>query len=209
MLPHGYELPAALLLMLGGAISCFAGYRLFRAVLGVYGFILGAMLASSMMGVSNTIGMIVAAIVGGIAGAVILMFAYYVGIALVGAGLGALVTHLAWSALRPSADPPAVLVIAVAIVGAVIAMVLQRYVIIIGTAFGGAWTMLLGLGAAITAQAGGHPQIVDIGKDAVLKDPWIFYPLAPVPNAPWVPFAWVALGVVGTAVQLGLTAKKR
>ena len=35
----------------------------------IYGFILGAMLASSMMGVSNTIGMIVAALVGGIAGA--------------------------------------------------------------------------------------------------------------------------------------------
>jgi hypothetical protein len=209
MLPHGYELPAALLLMLGGALSCFAGYRMFRAVLGLYGFILGAMLASSMMGVSNTIGMIVAAVVGGIAGALILMFAYFLGIALVGAALGALLTHLAWSAFRPSLDPPALVVIAVSIFGALVAMLLQRYVIIIGTAFGGAWTMLLGLGAAISAQAGGHPQIVNVGKDAVLKDPWIFYPLTPLPNAQWVPLAWVALGVVGTAVQLAVTAKKK
>ena len=50
MLPHSYELPAAILLVLGGALSCFAGYRLFKIVLGIYGFILGAMLASSMMG---------------------------------------------------------------------------------------------------------------------------------------------------------------
>ena len=86
-----------MLLVLGGALACFAGYRLFRIVLAIYGFILGAMLASSMMGVSNTIGMIVAALVGGIAGALILVFAYFVGIALVGAGLGALVAHVGWS----------------------------------------------------------------------------------------------------------------
>ena len=34
MLPPSYELPAAILLVLGGALSCFAGYRLFRIVLG-------------------------------------------------------------------------------------------------------------------------------------------------------------------------------
>ena len=46
MLPHSYQLPAAILLVLGGALSCFAGYRLFKIVLGIYGFVLGAMLAS-------------------------------------------------------------------------------------------------------------------------------------------------------------------
>src|SRR6202040_1836869 len=71
MLPHSYELPAAILLVLGGALSCFAGYRLFRVVLAIYGFILGAMLASSMMGISNTAGMILAALLGGITGALI------------------------------------------------------------------------------------------------------------------------------------------
>ncbi|PYR43268.1 MAG: hypothetical protein DMF93_03600, partial [Acidobacteria bacterium] len=88
MLPHPYELPAAVLLVLGGALSCFAGYRLFKVVLGIYGFILGAMLASSMMAASNTLGMIVSAVVGGLAGALLLVFAYFIGIALVGAGLG-------------------------------------------------------------------------------------------------------------------------
>ena len=50
MLPHSYQLPVAALIVLGGAVSCFAGYRLFRIVLGIYGFVLGAMLASSVMG---------------------------------------------------------------------------------------------------------------------------------------------------------------
>src|ERR1700730_2439292 len=117
MLPQGYELPAALLLIVGGSVSCFAGYRLFRIVLGIYGFILGAMLASSMTGVTNTIGMIVAAIVGGFLGALILVFAYFVGIALVGAGLGALVAHLVWNQVS-RIEPPALVVVGVSVVGA-------------------------------------------------------------------------------------------
>ena len=39
MLPQAYELPAAIVLVLGGALSCFAGYRLFKVVLALYGFI--------------------------------------------------------------------------------------------------------------------------------------------------------------------------
>jgi len=143
MLPHSYELPAAILLVLGGALSCFAGYRLFKIVLGIYGFILGALLASSMMGVSNTTGMIVAALVGGICGALLLMFAYFIGIALVGAGLGALVAHVGWGYVG-AGDPPALVVILLSVLGSIGAMLLQRYVIIVATAFGGAWTVIVG-----------------------------------------------------------------
>jgi len=212
MLPHSYALPAALLLMLGGALTCFAGYRLFRVVLGIYGFILGALMASSIMGITNTVGMILAAIVGGIAGAVVLVFAYFVAIALVGAGLGALVVHLGWSAYRPSSDPPALLVIGVAIIGAVVAMILQRYVIIIGTAFAGAWTLLVGAIAAVSYRAADPNATRAVGalaRQATIGDVWILYPLTPAPGERWVPLAWVALGVVGTVVQLGLTARRR
>ena len=62
------------------------------------------------MGASNTTGMIAAALAGGIVGALILVFAYFIGIALVGAGLGALVAHFGWSYVRPG-DPPALAVI--------------------------------------------------------------------------------------------------
>ena len=40
VLPATYQLPAAGILVLGGLLACFAGYRLFRVVLGVYGFII-------------------------------------------------------------------------------------------------------------------------------------------------------------------------
>jgi uncharacterized protein DUF4203 len=200
MLPTCYELPAALLLVVGGAVACFAGYRLFRIVLAIYGFILGAMLASSMMGVSNTTGMIVAAMVGGIAGALLLVFAYFIGIALVGAGLGALVAHAGWGYVRPG-EPPALAVIALAVLGAIGAMLLQRYVIVVATAFGGAWTMIVG-GLAVAGDRGA-------ARAAAAGDVWILYPLTPAPGQRWVPIAWIALGLIGLGVQLGITGRKR
>jgi recombination protein RecR len=89
VLPATFELPAAIVLVFAGAVACFAGYRLFRVVLAIYEFILGAMLASSVMGISNQGGMIVAArSVGGILGALLFTFAYYACIGLIGAGMG-------------------------------------------------------------------------------------------------------------------------
>jgi hypothetical protein len=201
MLPHSYELPAAILLVLGGALSCFAGYRLFKIVLGIYGFVLGAMLASSTMGVTNGTGMIVASLVGGVCGALLLMFAYFVGIALVGAGLGALVAHVAWSTLGRSGDPPAVAVVVLSVMGSIGAMFLQRYVIVVATAFGGAWTVIVG-GLAVAGDRGA-------ARAATAGDVWILYPLSPAPGQKWVPVVWVALGLIGTAVQLITTGRKK
>ena len=53
MLPVTYQFPAAIALVLGGLISCFFGYRLFKFVLGIFGFILGALAASSIWGRSD------------------------------------------------------------------------------------------------------------------------------------------------------------
>lgn len=201
MLPQSYELPAAILLVLGGALSCFAGYRLFKIVLGIYGFVLGAMLASSAMGVTNTTGMIVASLVGGVCGALLLMFAYFIGIALVGAGLGALIAHVAWSSVGKGGDPPVVAVVVLSILGSVCAMFLKRYVIVVATAFGGAWTVIVG-GLAVSGDRGA-------ARAASAGDVWILYPMSPAPGQRWVPVAWIVLGLIGTGVQLGTTGRKR
>jgi hypothetical protein len=200
MLPHSYEFPAAILLVLGGTLACLAGYRLFKLVLGIYGFIFGAMLASSMMGGSNTTGMIVAAIGGGLAGALLLMFAYFIGIALVGAGLGAFVAHVGWGYIG-SGDPPPALVIVLSIFGSIGAMLLQRYVIVVTTAFGGAWTVIVG-GLAIGGDRGA-------ARAAAAGDVWILYPMTPAQGQRWVPVAWIALGLIGTGVQLSITGRRK
>jgi hypothetical protein len=199
MLPQSYDLFAAGVLVAAGAVACFAGYRLFRIVLGIFGFIIGAMLASSMMGISNTAGMLVAALAGGVLGAVVLMFGYFAGIALVGAGTGALIAHLVWGHVRPG-DPPVGVVIALAIGGAIASMFVQRYVIVAATAFVGAWTLLVGA-LAVAGDRGASG-----GKLA--SDVWILYPTTPSPGHEWMPIAWVVIGVIGMAVQLGITGKR-
>ena len=203
MLPHGYELPAAIFLLVSGALTCFAGYRLFRVVLAIYGFILGAMLASSIVGVRTRSGWWWRLSPAAWSARLILVLAYFIGIALVGAGLGALITHVIWSQIA-NEDPAALAIALASTAGAITAMILQRYVIVVSTAFAGAWTILVGA-LAIAGDLANRSTV----HAAPAADPWILYPLSPAPGQRWVPVAWVVLGVIGTAVQLGITAKKR
>ena len=199
MLPATYQLPAAIVLILGGAVACFFGYRLFRIVLALFGFILGAFAASSVFGASDTGPMLVAALVGGLVGAGILFAAYFVGVALVGAALGATIANVAFSA--SDRDPHFLVVVFLAIAGAAASMYLQRYFIIVGTSFGGAWTLIVGAMALVgdrTAMAA-----------AAANDVWVVYPLDPAPGRAWVPYAWLALSAVGCWVQLGFTGGER
>src|SRR5262245_49149659 len=123
MLPASYQLPAAIVLLLGGTVACFFGYRMFRLVLTISGFILGAFAASSLMAPSNTSGMLISAVLGGLAGAGLLFAAYFVGVALLGAGLGAFAAHLAFSA--SGQDPHFLVIVFCAVAGAVLSMYLQ------------------------------------------------------------------------------------
>lgn len=197
MLPATFQTPAAIILLGGGLLSCFAGYRVFRIVLGIYGFILGALLASSAMGTDNTLYMVGAAVLGGVIGALILILAYFVGVALIGAGIGALAANLVGAWL--GREPNVFVVIVLAIIGALGALALQRYVIITATGFGGAWTAVVGA----LALAGDRTA----NQAAARNDVWLAYPLNPAPGQRWVIFAWLALGLVGVIVQLTVTAR--
>ena len=199
MLPASYQLPAAAMLLAGGVISCFFGYRLFRTVLAIFGFVLGGMLASSVFGVSNTTMMLVAWVLGGLVGAFILIFAYFLGVALAGAAIGAAVANVMFS--MGNRDPRALIVILFSITGAIAAMYLQRYFIIVFTAFGGAWTMIVGAMALV----GDRTAL----KAATSGDVWVAYPLNPAPGQRWVPIVWIVLSLIGAAVQVGITGGEK
>jgi hypothetical protein len=199
MLPASYQMPAAALLLLGGTISCFLGYRLFRTVLAIFGFIVGGMLASSLFGVSNTTMMLAAWVVGGLIGAFILIFAYFLGVALAGAAIGAAVANLLFSI--GNRDPRVVVVVLCSVAGAIASMYLQRYFIIVFTAFGGAWTMIVGAMALV----GNRTAL----KAAASGDVWVAYPLNPAPGQQWVVFVWILLSLLGAGVQLGITGGEK
>jgi hypothetical protein len=199
MLPASFQTPVAILLVLGGLLSCFAGYRVFRIVLGIYGFFIGALLASSVMGTEQTMWMIIAALGGGIVGALILIAAYFVGVALIGAGFGAAAANLIWAGL--GSEPHLAVVVGLSILGAIVSLWLQRYVIIVATAFGGAWTTIVGaLGLAGNRAA---------GEVAAARDVWLVYPLSPAPGQRWVIVVWLALGIAGVIAQLAFFAPKK
>jgi hypothetical protein len=103
-------------------------------------------------------------------------------------------------------DPPPAAVIVLAIVGAIGAMVMQRYVIILGTAFGGAWTLIVGGLALINREAArsGATNAAGVGGGV-----WILYPTTPTLSQQWLTIGWIVLGVTGTIVQLSVTGQKR
>ena len=196
MLPASFQAPAAIILLIGGLLACFAGYRIFRTVLGIYGFILGALLASNIVGGEQSGAMMLAAAIGGgLVGALLLIGAYFVGVALIGAGLGAGAANLLWAGM--GREPHIAVVIVLAIIGALAALRLQRYVIVLATAFGGAQTVVVGAAALMGNRAAAATAVRAI---------YTVYPLNPIPETTLDAVAAAVLGIAGVVVQLMITA---
>jgi hypothetical protein len=198
MLPETLHVPAAVLFLVGGVLSCFLGQRTFRIVLGLYGFVVGVLVAGSLIGPADTTRDLLVLIGGGVGGAVALVLAYFIGVALIGAAFAALAVHAV--AAQFGSEPPAMLVIACTIAGALIALSVQRYVIVVGTAFGGAWLLVMGALGLWHRES-----VTGLGTAA---SGWQAYPLRPAPGESWVLILWLLLAVAGLVAQLRLSAPR-
>ena len=197
MIPGNYAVPAAVILVISGAVACFGGYRLFRIVLGIYGFILGAMITSSVMGTSSTFALVLAAGVGGLIGAGLMIAAYFVGIGLIGAALASLAVHMVWRVI--GGDPPTLLLVIMAVLGALGALSVARYVAVIGTALAGSWTLIVGA----LALSGRKFNSLPVTSENI----WVVYGAGPLPGNWWVIGGWVALALAGVVVQMTTTSR--
>jgi hypothetical protein len=197
MLPASFATPTAAVLALGGLLACFAGYRLFRFVLGLYGFFLGAVIATSLMGTSGVWAHAVAAIAGGVVGALLMIAAYFMGVGLIGAGLAALLVNVVWRFI--GGQPPTWLLVTLCVIGALAALSVVRHVIIFGTAIAGSWTLIVGV-LALLGDSGAL-------RAASAGDVWILYPIDPLPGRWWHTAVWVGLSIAGVVVQLATTGK--
>ncbi|HXT68198.1 MAG TPA: DUF4203 domain-containing protein [Vicinamibacterales bacterium] len=198
MIPAPYTTTAAALFALGGLVTCFAGYRLFRFVLGLYGFFLGWMVGTALIDANNGAVMhLMAGLGGGVVGAIVMVFAYFVGVGLIGAGLAAMALNFVWRAF--SADPPTLILVVVCVIGAVVALNVQRWVVIFGTALAGAWTALVGL----TALFGDGAAL----KAASAPNVWVVYPTNLMPGGWMLTAAWFVLAIVGVFVQMSTSSK--
>ena len=193
MFPDTFYMPVAIILLGGGFLACFLGYRLFRFILLGYGLVTGVVLVSQLnLNFPETWMVITATIIGGLIGAALFLAVYFVGVAVAGAGLGVLAVHLVWT--QRSDDPHLLVIILMAIVGVFLAMVFQRYVIILVTSFTGA---LLSLVAVIALL--GHVNITEaeVRTLEVLKR---------ISEERAVLFAWLVLSLLGVFVQLRKTS---
>ena len=197
MLPESFQLPVAIILLGGGLLACFLGYRLFRFVLAVYGLVAGAVVTLQFIGSVEPWVLVAAVVVGALAGALAFLAVYFIGVAIVGAGLGALIVNVIWT--QRADDPHVLVVILFAIVGAFGALLFQRYVIIVSTAFAGAWTSIVG-GLALMGDA---EAIAAVGT----LSGWVSFPLDRAATQRGVLVAWLAVGLLGVAVQLIKTGR--
>jgi hypothetical protein len=182
-----FSVPVGLVAVLLGLANCFFGYRIFKFLLGVVGFILGAA-AGAVLGASigdgGQLAILLGGLIGGIVGAGLLVALYILGVFLFGASAGAMLLGVIGTALNLEL-PPVVIIVGAVIVG-IIAVVLQKVVIILATAISGAWTAVVG-GSALLA-----------GRVLELDQFWSSLPW----GESWVPLiVWFILAIAGAIVQ--------
>jgi hypothetical protein len=199
MLPETYHLPALVLLVVGGFLACFFGYKLFRFVLGLYGFIVGAFVGVWLTTGDSTGVQVAAAIGGGLLGALLLWAVYFLAVAVIGAGLGALLAQTIFVSL--ARDPYIVVTVLFAVIGAVGAIIFQRYLIIVVTALGGAWTLVAGVMALVGDER---------ARTAIVTgEAWLAYPMHVALEQRGVMVAWGLLSLAGVLVQLQQSSRRR
>ena len=170
-----------------GCIQCFFGFRIFKFILGLAGFLIGGLLAGAAgyaISQEETVALL-SALVGGVIGSVLMFALYVIGVFLMGALLGG-VLGVVLAAAAQSEPEPAVLLI-LAIIGGGLAVVFQKVMIIVSTGFGGAWNVVAGIAYFTT----GNMATGDIGQ-LIRSGGGQLYAML---------LCWIALGLVGVIVQ--------
>lgn len=121
-----------------GILECFFGYRVFRIVLMILGFLIGAGLAVTFLHSDQTIVMILIAVVGGLIGAFIFSFLYFVGTFVAGLLFGAAVGIVLAQTVHLSPTATTIAIVIGAVLGGLLGFILAKYVIMLSTAFTGA-----------------------------------------------------------------------
>jgi len=171
------------------------GYRIVKITLGITGFIVG-MTGGWALGLSlapgNNAIALVCSLVGGVIGAALCVWLFFLGIFLLGASTGAIAGAALFSIGASETQP--ILLILLAILFGLIALVLQKFMIIVSTSFGGSYLIIAGVLHFLT----GVPNV---------SPPW-FNHLQPgsagILDYVAVAF-WLILGIAGMSFQYKAT----
>lgn len=150
-----------------GAWYCFLGYKTLKFIIGLTGFIIAGGVAGLLIHWAtdgHTISMIVATLIGGISGAFALFFLFRVGVFSLGLLGATLIAHNAMMDRPESWAPLAVL--GLGVIGGLIALLVERPVMILTTSVLGSWLIVSG-GAYFFS---GSPGITDLAQAFTIKE---------------------------------------
>ena len=175
-----------------GMLCCFWGYRAFKIVLGIVGFAagayFGAIIAAHFTGGFGAIA-IIAGVIGGLIGGSLIVAVYYLGVFVLGALGGWVIYTMITGAV--GYGPHIVLLILLALLGGILALFFQKFIIIVSTAFFGSWLIVSG-GFSLLGSGFGPLDL-------------FYYPerlLRPVGGLNTIiVICWVALGIAGSIFQ--------
>ncbi|UCF38575.1 MAG: DUF4203 domain-containing protein [Acidobacteriota bacterium] len=180
---------AAVVLLVAGLILCFGGYKFFRALLTLVGFVAGLLLtvaiAYAWFGVTEPAAWGFG-LIGGLLGAVLVSLLYVVGVFVLGALFGASVGSVIGLEMHLE---PAALMIVFAIVGGVLALLVQKFALVLATA---------GLGASFIV-VGALSFLGRTTPNLLLSDPFAWWPVFRGQGVVFV--VWLILFAVGILVQ--------
>ena len=190
---YNFLLTAVVLLSL---LICFFGYRMFRFVLAIAGFLIGALFVAGF-GFTLTDGkeivvILIAAVAGGLIVGALFLFLYSAGVFLVGAIFGILLFSGIIGFVNSNTSP--ILYVLPALVGGILALLLQKFMIILITSFTGAWVSVMAVLYFISSDFSPFRlEFIDrLGENQTYR----------------IVFSWLALGMLGFITQYIIFPKK-
>jgi hypothetical protein len=171
-----------------GIVQCFLGYRIFSIIIGLTGFLLGVILGSAIgfAVFQEEVAALISGIVGGFIGAALMMTMYYFGVFAIGALLGIVLGTSIFAVSNSNAEP--VVLFILALIGGVIAIIIQRFMIVLSTSFGGSWIVVTGIAYFTTDEI----DPTNLGEFFRTGGTHLNFFL----------ICWIALGIVGVIVQI-------
>ena len=145
------------ILLVVGLLACFFGWRLYRLMLGLFGFVIGYYVVLGLLAEQAEIVQIGGAIVAGLVVGFIFWALYNFAYILFGVFLGIIVAGVIGNAFNLEGIILLVVVVILATIGGVLGAVLADVMIRLGTAFGGASQAVGGVAAIATALNIGLP----------------------------------------------------
>jgi hypothetical protein len=141
-----------------GSLICFAGYRLVKLTLALMGFIAGAAggwAVGLALAPNNTTIALVCALIAGVIVAILCVWLFFFGVFVLGACAGAVVAAAVFHATGYPVQ--ALLILIVAVIFGVLALVLQKFMIILSTAFSGSYLVTAAIAHFVTGVQQVHP----------------------------------------------------